>query len=367
MFDVYYLFSNKDNLESIYICSTGNYIDKPTYKTDVYFMGTILSKVLSVLIPWYETNFNPHFYEELLHNIEKMSEFNSSFSSITNNDKTVYSILYMMLYDDKQLNKDESNKNIDIFKLMKQYIDFIKICQKAREYSTYDNLCIVANTLGRKIPGYSVYNNPSQSKEFSNIKQILLDDNQYQEYFNPTIIKQQKKLFDIGTNPEKEFSSSNKLKYPLHVYQIKNIVDLIAVSLESIFRQKYVLGECKFCKNLFVTHNRKQLYCTKQIPDIKNCQEEAKLKMQLIREKTIPYVKAHKNISKKISQKCSNSSEAYLDYLELSAKLRNDMRNERITEEEYLTHITDFWEPMKGRCKKNKCKYKSNCIKFKNS
>lgn len=365
MFDVYYLFSNRDNLESIYICSTGNYIDKPTYKSNVYFMGTILSKVLSVLTPWYETNFDPHLYEkELLRKIEKMSESNSSFPSITNNDKTVSSILYMMLYDDKQINKDESNKSIDIFKLAKQYIDFIKICQKNREYSTCDNLCIVANTLGRKIPGYSVYNNPSTSKEFSNIKQILLGNNQYQGYFNPTIIKQPKKLFDVETNSEKEFSSSNILKYPLHVYHIQNIVDLMAVSLEFIFRKKYVLGECQFCKNLFVTHNRKQLYCTNQIPNTKTCQEEAKLKRQLIRERTKESVKRHKNISKMISQKCESGSDQYNDFMKISAKYRELMKKDKITEDEYLNIIINYWTNTKNNCKEGKCKYKETCQKY---
>lgn len=95
---LFYLFSESKKLEAIYLCDDEDYIDKPKLKTGVYPMGTLLSKSMDLLIPWYEENFNILKKDEIISIVLKTPpKYESSFSYILNNDSVVQIVFNILI------------------------------------------------------------------------------------------------------------------------------------------------------------------------------------------------------------------------------------------------------------------------------
>lgn len=353
---MYYLFSRAKKLEAIYICENDNYIDKPTLKTSVYNMGTLLSRAVRLLTPWYENAFNFFLKEESVEiAFSKKYKEKSSFSCVTENDDNVRVVFETMLRSHKYIIfEKEYNKFIE---WLGDFMNYINLCQEDDYYCYSDYLNMLLNQVGYRLPPYSVYtseqNNLQSTLSKEEIKELLKKDVKNRKVFDPVTVKRNRKLFEID-KPNQILFFFGTLEVPVYVYEIHDILDLIAVSLECIWKQKYVVKKCKFCGELFVTHNRARRYCPNQGDDDKNCQEHNKLEQQLFKERTVESRKVNKNIRSMLIQKLGESHELYKYFLKECQNYRDKIKSGEIIEEEYVTWMNKYWEDVKAKFRDKK-------------
>ncbi len=156
MEQVYYLFSKSDkaleNLESLYICENGEYIDFPAVKTGVYPLGTFLSRIIRILSPWAKSDFNPFKQESIYKLNNKLSEQESSFLSAANGDKNVIHVMHKLLVKTYEYYNFKNASQI-----LKTFFNYLELCEKDVYYCFTDYLEILANHCGYKLPSYSLY------------------------------------------------------------------------------------------------------------------------------------------------------------------------------------------------------------------
>lgn len=263
MNSAYYLFSDVNHFEAIYVCTNNNYIDKPNLKTDAYPMGTLLSNAIRILKPWYEDNFNLFSQKEKLTQSFKNSYIKeSSFPSIANKDIVLRSIFGALIEGQHYI---QSDKNYDKFiKLLGSYMDYIALCQEKRNHLSIVAFNSIANKYDYVIPQQRIFASVKSNKtDILSKKEIeyLFNEDYHVKTFDPELYKQQKKLFEL---PEEKYEpiANEKLLTPIYVFNIYDIVDFIVASLQCILKQNYIIGKCKFCNELYITHNRKN--CTAQ-------------------------------------------------------------------------------------------------------
>lgn len=349
---MYYLFSKTNRLETIYMCENGNSIDRPLFKTGVYPMGTLLSKAVKLLTPWSNTNYCWNEQMDMIKKgiMERCKE-KSSFSSVTENDNFVRAAFEIMI---KKPDYIDCKKGYNEFvRLLGVFMNFMSLCQDDSYYCYADYLNLISKQSGYDMPSFFLYtptNNNSQSilsKE--EIKDLIITGASKQTVFEPVISIKQKKLFEMS-NQQQTPNSFGTLQLPIYIYEIHDIVDFIVVSLNCIFRQKFVLKKCKYCGELFVTHDRKRLYCHNQSQDEKSCYEHKKLEDQLFKERTVESTRVAKNIRSMILQKFDDdcTHEIYIKFKDLCKIYRGKMRKELVTEEEYVSIMKQYWEDVKA-------------------
>ena len=95
---LFYLFSKSVKLEAIYLCEDWNYIDKPKLKTGVYPMGTLLSRAICLLSPWYAEDLNLAKKDEIIAlTLNTTPDYKSSFSSIVYEDSVAQIVFEMLI------------------------------------------------------------------------------------------------------------------------------------------------------------------------------------------------------------------------------------------------------------------------------
>lgn len=359
MAKMYYLFSKTGCLESIYVCDNGDYIETPIMQTGVYPMGTLLSKAIKTLMPWFENGMKSILGEEMLtEEFNKFSIQDSSFSNVACDDSAVRTVLELLLINRKHINTYQ--KHSRIVELLKCYMNYICLCQNQRAFSSIEKLTLLSNQNGSELPRRSIYmtdksrENDTLSKD--KIARILSND--LPEHFAPALKKQQARPFFDSPSIQTKATSWGALTTPFYVFNIHDIVDFVLASLQCIFEQVHVLGKCKFCGGLFITHDHKRLYCPEQIPDKKkaSCYANAKLERQLAAERASESKKIHKSKSAMLSSRIYNTTlqereiraQEYNDFISKTAIIREE---HTLSEEEYIAWMNQYWEDVKSKAK----------------
>ncbi len=353
---MYYLLSKGTNLEAIYICENGNYIDRPAVKTGVYPMGVLLSRSIGLLTLWAETDFNLFKQEDLINKaFEKFPGKESSFSRVAENDIYANAIFKSFLKGQGYIDSDKTfQKSV---KLLRMLIRYINLCQKDVYYCYSEYLKKLLNYYKYDLPQFLSFTteqlNSTDISSEDGIKNFFMKTIQNKVTFDPPIINKSKRLFAIP-GIHNEPTQLGTLQLPLDVFEIFDIVDLIAISLNCIFDNHFVIGKCPYCGDLFVTHNRKIKYCHSSFKSKNGCYEYNKLEKQLLRENSKESNKKHKNIRTAMSNKLGTSDIRYLNFLSKSQDFRNKIKTRDSTEEEYIFWMQQYWEDIKMKYKHNK-------------
>lgn len=340
MNNAYYLFSKTNQLESIYICEDNNSIDKPKYKTGIYKMGILLSIAVRILKPWYKENFNPFLqYEKLREGLHSTSVCKESFSSIANEDSIIQNIFEALIDGQHYIH---SNKSSDVFfKLLEGYMDYITFCQSETGNSSNVALEIIANKYDYHIPSPKIFTSMDiDSDKLSNtdVRKLFSQKDFRVKQLDIETHSQSKKLFDLKED-QSELNSNEKMLTPIYVYKINDIVDFISVSLRCIFEEKYFVGECTYCKELYTAKNHKIKYCPQQDNIKSSCQIQAKAKRQTIRDNATDSRRMHNSLRNMRLTKYGVESEEYRTYLAESQNWRNKVKNFEANEEEYVAWL----------------------------
>jgi|GEM_PF-4812323 len=365
MAEMYYLFSKKHRLESVYLCDDGDYIDTPILQTGVYPMGTLLSKAIRILTPWFNENDIFLCGEKLLDGFENFTKKDSSFSNIVCDDYAVLKIFECLLTGNKYIISHD--KRIE---LLPSYIDYVRLCQEEKEYCTIEKLDLILNKNSIELPYRSTYVadrlNDKNILSKDDISELLANPALSEQYFMPVLKTQRKDetpmhietLFLGKTStpmflvdyhgidlPEQVNATPwGAMTTPIFAFKIHDIVDFILASLHCIFEQNYFIRKCDYCENLFITNDRKQTHCPKQDLNIKNksCAKQAKLERQKEHEKK-ESVKLHKSLRVMIADKYGTSSNESFIFLEESKAYRNKIKAGEETEENYIEWLKSFY------------------------
>lgn len=343
---LFYLFSESKKLEAIYLCEDGNYIDKPKLKTGVYPMGTLLSRAIYLLSPWYAENLNLAKKDEIIAlTLNTTPNYESSFSSIVYEDSVAQIVFEMLIknqeYKLTQGRYDNNNKEL------KEVLDYIGECLKDISKLNNEKLIQKFNELGYIPPNRNLYYTEKQNRKSTNEKGLS------NKYFNPDTVRKSKRFFIL---PEPQIAENlyGELKLPIYVYEIYDIVDFIASALQCVFGQNYIVGKCQFCNSLFIAKDRRTKYCPQKLKTVKNCQEKHKLQTQHIRENSSESERVHKNIRTQLANKLGTDDERYKDFLANSKKYRHKFLNGKIPEIEYIKWMKQYWEDVKAEEREKK-------------
>lgn len=353
MLKMYYLFSQsskKDLLEAIYICDNGESIENPTAKTGVYPMGTFLSKTIALLKPWYDCNFHPFLKEKkLLKEFENFTKKDLSFSNAVCDDFAVCYMLKLLLIHGDAIARDRNEEQIG--QLLKGYMNYIELCQdnKESDFNSNSKLKLLINQNKDEFPKYLHYDGKTSNNQKkiskNEIKNLLSYSQQNNNYFSAPLKKVSQKQLFKDTSPLSYVKETKwgALKYPINVFDIHDIIDLILSSLHCIFEQKYVLCKCAYCGGLFVTSNQKKKYCPNLDDENTSCYDKAKLVRQLERENS-GSTQLHKSIRTIYANKYGTDSHEYRSYMEESQIWRDKIKKGETTEEEYVVWLKSHYK-----------------------
>lgn len=348
---LYYVYSKKSKCEALYLCEDSYYINNPNEKTNVYPLGVILSKIVMLfkqLKPWDN--------KMLLHDIvvkESIKYF--SYVGQSNEDTFLNSFLYMLLKDDKQIKTDKSHNTIT--QMLNIYLRYIDMCQDNPGFNNCDNLSLISRDLNYRVPTMSVYTGTPVNANGSILTNLI---NNYEIYnnasineaFNPNTPKKSKNLFK-----KKDFISEVSEKFslilPIYVFEINDIVDLIAISLQCIFVNNDILRSCKYCSEMFITHNKQRCYCPTYYNN-KGCGYNSKYEQQLYNEKTDERRTVYKNISSMIRVKFTTISPEYNNFINKGKEYRTKIKNNQCKEEDYIKWMESYWKELKKKAKEEK-------------
>ena len=334
---MYYLFSKADSLESIYVCDENDYIDKPTLKTGVYPMGSLLSKALRIITPWAENEFNTFLKEEKLsEQFKGFDVHDSSFSNVLYGDSAVRIVFDLLFNHATIIRNKEPNR---IAELLRNYTNYINICQQDKTLFSIEQLTFISNKMRNEMPHRTIYaiyesNNDSPLLE-ENMMNFLRNSNSLNGVFTPQPKKRTGDILFDYQEPQTPITQWGNLTMPLYVFDLCDIVDLILATLQCVSEQKYVICKCRYCESFFVTRNRVVKYCPERDLENKSCYEEAKLKRQLGNEKK-ESVKLHKILRTMYADKYGNTSDEYIDYMETNANWRGMVKTDEKSEDEYV-------------------------------
>lgn len=343
---LFFLFSESLKLEAIYLCEDENYIDKPKLKTGVYPMGTLLSRAIYLLSPWYAEKLNLAKKDEIIAlTMNTSPDYESSFSSIVYEDSVAQIVFEMLIknqeYKLTQGHFDKSNTKLE------KILDYIKKLQENTYESTAEKLIRKLNRLRYISPKHNLYYTEKQDEKSENKNASC------KESFNSSTVRKSKPLFKLE-KPQPVETLYGELELPIFVYEIYDIVDLIISSLQCVFKQNYIVRKCLFCNSLFIAKDSRTKYCPQKLQTMKNCQERYKLQIQLIRENSSESERVRKNIRTQLTNKLGNEDKRYKDFLANSKKYRYKMLKCEISEAEYIEWMKQYWEDVKAEEKEKK-------------
>ena len=164
---LFYLFSESVKLEAIYLCEDEEYIDKPKLKTGVYPMGTLLSRAIYLLSPWYAENLNLAKKDEIIAlTLNTSPDYESSFSSIVYEDSVAQIVFEMLIknqeYKLTQGRFDKSNTELE------KILNYIQELQGNTFESTAEKLIKKLNRLGYISPKHNLYYTEKQDEKSEN-------------------------------------------------------------------------------------------------------------------------------------------------------------------------------------------------------
>lgn len=344
---LYYLFSeiSKNNfVESIYACEDGETIENATMQTGVYPMGTFLSKTINILDPLAKKNFSVLQWDMIISKeLEIFSEEKkaSSFSNlIYDNDAVAHKVFELLLLDNEKYVHSKRSKE-EFTKILKLYLNYVRLCgcQDKGKYSSIKELYLLINQTRDRLPEHFTYVTNVLNKQNiateNEIENALVDIDFIDSAFAPPI-KERNTLFPRPYSPLHNTIKTKwgELKTPLEVFDITDIIDLILASVYCIFQQGYFLKECRYCKSLFTTHDKRKNYC----PNLNNdysCSKESKRKKQSKREAP-EWAKKEKCLRTTSARNYGVTSDEHRKNLDYCQKWRNEMKNGNITDAKYV-------------------------------
>lgn len=187
---LFYLFSESVKLEAIYLCEDEEYIDKPKLKTGVYPMGTLLSRAIYLLSPWYAENLNLAKKDEIIAlTLNTSPDYESSFSYIVYEDSVAQIVFEMLIknqeYKLTQVRFDKSNTELE------KILNYIQELQGNTFESTAEKLIKKLNRLGYISPKHNLYYTEKQDEKSEN------KNASYEKSFNPSTVRKSKPLFKL--------------------------------------------------------------------------------------------------------------------------------------------------------------------------
>ena len=352
---IYYIYSQVAKCESIYVCSDKNYIDKPDYKTNVYDTGCILSNVLRVIYPIVGDQFAGK-------KATKKTEY--SFGYRGKKDQVLAGLINKLLSDDNGM--DVQKSAFDIARLKTTLLNFIENCTTNKSMNNKNVMDMLLSEYKYSLPSIRIHT--CNTFDSYGSKPISFDTNS-NEIFNPNYYLKPKRFFEVSeNNVNREVDNESYLKFPLFVYEISDIVDLMSISLKSIFEENCFIKRCNYCCEIFVTHKNNQKYCPssdkktkadkKAKPSCGNC---FKYDKQLFTEKHDKAIKTHKNIASMIRSKFnlssqSQSSPQYREFIDECQWYRESIKNGTQTNDEYIEWMKKYWNELKEEAKIQKRK-----------
>ena len=352
---IYYLFSKSDKLksplETLYICENGNYIDKPSYKAKIYPMGTLLSRTVALLTPWYKTNFNSFKQQDYLFKFtNKYKTKETSFSKAAENDHVFIAAFRTLFAGEPYI---QTNKNYDqMVKCLHDYMNFISLCYENHKQCSSINLNFLANQNGCIMPQHNLFTDKlilSDGKlNKEDINKLLSENDNLGYSFDPDFARSTKKFFKLD-DYDFEIENNETLLTPIHVFQIHDIVDLILASLQCIFEQNYFIGKCNYCGELYVANNRNTRYCPQKNNLNTNCQKLGKARRQLIRNSIDKSKKMYNSIRAMYANKYSlgidddMETNIYRIFLRESKLWREKVKKGEATEKEYVAWLKSHY------------------------
>lgn len=352
--NIYYLFSNSRELEAMCFCEDSAGIERPKYRTGVHPMGSILSTTVKVLTPWIQSDFSYDLEEKLSEGFQSIPP-SSSFTALTNNDKILDRLLYMLIIKREE---EHSGKYFQkLVQTIKTYINYIDLCQNNRELSTVDKLIYLCSQNKNTLPQYSIYTGSvGQSECFSQneIKTILANSKKSDKRYTPELQKGNRHLFKLPPIPNGEHQWG-ELTTPIRVFEIYNIIDLILSSLQCIFEKKHVINKCAYCNNLFVS-NRKLKYCPPMLIEDKDCcrvQSKREKEQHTISRKR--YHSIHTMLYERIGRVTGDErairDKEFQDFIQKARAIRE---KGTMSENDYIIWMNQYWENVKEEAKKRK-------------
>lgn len=324
---IYYLHSKQGAYEALCICEDNRSIDNPFIISAEYPLGIIFSKMLRTLNAWLESPYKVSMQE----NLKDFSNEDSSFSSVCCNDNALKSIFNVLMNDDQSINKLRSFD--DFQNLIRNHMFYIDECCKARENAEMKvpDIDMFVFSSGISYPQKSIYPKINFKDGLTKTKEYLP--------FEARINYRSKRLFEATTENTVIY---NNLKTPLIVYEINDISDLILASISAVFSQRYSIGKCRFCKNYFVSYDKKKKHCDNHNPNIKmDCYKSAN-KKRIADRKNSPSLRMYNSVREMLSRKRTieeNGKMIYDNFKEENKEWRKKIREGKETEENYVAWL----------------------------
>ena len=243
---IYYLFSPSKKTEALFICNNSDYINKPYIKSAVYPIGIIFSKLMRTIMPVLINKPKSISFHEFSKGLVGFSKQDTSFSSICCQDNELNKIFNHLLSSKELYDNVDSEKAM--FKLLRLN-DYLSDCSKNRNLESIPIFNNRLSAIGERLPTYTIFDRKYKSDS---------------KIFSPQLVKRTKPLFKI---PDEKSSAKDygKLVFPIYVYEITSIYDLIASSLQQIFENNYMITKCRFCGDYFVTKGKRKKYCPQSV------------------------------------------------------------------------------------------------------
>lgn len=336
---LYYLFSriNEDAfskskcLEALYICDEFNYIDKPTYTSAVYSLGTMLSEILNIL---------KYFLSESSLNIteDRLIESFKNSTYTVSEDNVFRAVTLDLLLS----NQFVSHRKKDIqIQLLRSYMDYVELCIGNNKLTTKECLNLLCSQNNDVLPKMSLYYGLSFEQKVllkSESEKLFSSTDDYIRDFNPVVEKKPRKLLNI---PQEKTASSEVMKTPIYVFEIHDIVDFILAPLQFAIEQKFLIERCEYCSKIFID-NRKRKYCMIKLTKDKSCNDLEKLRRQLEREKS-GRSKMEKSIRTMLANQYGSTDEMYRRFHDEKSEWRDKIKIGEATEEKYIEWLKTYF------------------------
>ena len=138
-------------------------------------------------------------------------------------------------------------------------------------------------------------------------------------------------------------------------YEINSYADLLLSALLEIIKAKKVINICKVCDRYFIPRTRNDTaYCSNaSITNPNNsCYKQYKIEQQLIRDSATESNKVNKSIRTMMEHRfnyCQITEKEFKNYKEKNKKLRKDLTDGIISEDEYLDWLYTFYKKKKRK------------------
>lgn len=318
---IYYLHSKQGAYEAICICEGTRNIENPFIISAEYPVGVILSKLLHTITPWVENPYKTSVSEML----KVFSNEDSSFSSVSCKDSQLKSIFSTLLNDDKSIKRVHSHD--DFRSSIIRFLPYLELCCNDKGLEKLEALDMFVFSSGFSYPKKSIYPEIDVTK----IKAEVTDCHT----FKPNVKSRSKRLFNIETE-SKVVYTYNELKTPLTVYEVSDAFDLILASISAVFSSGYSIGKCRYCKNYFVSYDKKRKYCENLNRNIKlGCYGTAN-KKRIADKSASQSQKMYNSLREMYSRK---TGEEYENFKKEAKEWNKKIRDNEETEENYVNWL----------------------------